>query len=470
MALAPPPSLLLQFRILGSHVPHCHTKTSSPFLTCPFMYLEKQPISYCTPNWFLALLQQLPVALKNVLHLSHSRLAWPQHISHFSHFSVSQGSFSSSHFRSYHKIWRCTTNANNQVNNNNTEFSILENLSSGLKWAFAIVCTNFLPSVLIFAVLLGLAFPELGQTAYRFGLSKWATFGVFLLSGLALRTDELGEALDAWPSLLFGLISVLALSPLLAIIVLQIHLDPRELVTGLAIFCCVPTTLSSGVSLSKVAGANTVVALSLTLLSNLMGIVTAPFMISNLVARGIGVAIPASVLMKNLVETLVVPLILGKVLRDSVPGVGGFIDKRGKQCSILTSLCLSLVPWMQVSCSSELLLHLSTWNLAAAVALGMSIHFILLGWNIVAMLVIQQTMKTKENYKKSVAWAIILTASQKTLPVTVAIVTRLGGLLGDASLLVLPCVAAHINQIIFDSILVRLWIQDDLQKSQAYGQ
>lgn len=36
---------------------------------------------------------------------------------------------------------------------------------------------------------------------------------------------------------------------------------------------------------------------------------------------------------------------------------------------------------------------------------------------------------------------------QKTLPVMVAVVQQLGGALGDSSLLVLPCVAAHLNQV-----------------------
>ncbi|KAL6130285.1 hypothetical protein ACLB2K_068666 [Fragaria x ananassa] len=59
--------------------------------------------------------------------------------------------------------------------------------------------------------------------------------------------------------------------------------------------------------------------------------------------------------------------------------------------------------------------------------------------------------------KKENANAIFLVASQKTLPVMVAVVEQLGGALGESGLLVLPCVAAHLNQIILDSILVNYW-------------
>ncbi|KAJ1435946.1 putative sodium bile acid cotransporter [Sesbania bispinosa] len=50
--------------------------------------------------------------------------------------------------------------------------------------------------------------------------------------------------------------------------------------------------------------------------------------------------------------------------------------------------------------------------------------------------------------------ALILVASQKTLPVMVAVIEPLHGAFGESGLLVLPCVAAHLNQIIVDSFLV----------------
>lgn len=37
---------------------------------------------------------------------------------------------------------------------------------------------------------------------------------------------------------------------------------------------------------------------------------------------------------------------------------------------------------------------------------------------------------------------------QKTLPVMVAVIEPLGGALGESGLLILPCVAAHLNQVI----------------------
>lgn len=89
-------------------------------------------------------------------------------------------------------------------------------------------------------------------------------------------------------------------------------------ITGLAIFCCMPTTLSSGVALTQLVGGNSALALAMTVLSNLLGIFVVPFSLSKFIAGGVGVVIPTKQLFKSLVITLLVPLILGKVLRNIV--------------------------------------------------------------------------------------------------------------------------------------------------------
>ena len=60
------------------------------------------------------------------------------------------------------------------------------------------------------------------------------------------------RALSAWGATLYGFVAILALTPLAAHAALALPLAPRELALGLAVFCCMPTTLSSGVSLTQV--------------------------------------------------------------------------------------------------------------------------------------------------------------------------------------------------------------------------
>ncbi|KAJ7537926.1 hypothetical protein O6H91_11G028100 [Diphasiastrum complanatum] len=308
--------------------------------------------------------------------------------------------------------------------------------------------------------LAGILWPIPGQVAQHWGLSRWVVSSIFLISGLTLQDGEFAKAVEAWPLGLFGLASILLFTPMAAYILLQIRLSPPELVTGLAIFCCVPTTISSGVSLTQLVGGNATLALALTVISNLFGIFTMPVMLSMLFSHGIGVSIPVQPLLSSLLQALLLPLFIGKGIRTSSLAVKSFVDRRRHKFSMLTSALLSLVPWMQISSSINVLLQTKVASLVMSFSLGLFLHILFLAWNSIAMKIICRYLGNKDGDKTSTR-AIILVASQKTLPVTVAVVENIGGALGAAGLLVLPCVAAHLTQILIDALLVNIWLQQD---------
>lgn len=322
---------------------------------------------------------------------------------------------------------------------------------------------NFLPLALVCGVVFGLSNPGLGCLADRYGLSKFSTFGIFIISGLTLRSDEVGAAAEAWPVGLFGLGSILIFTPLFSKIILLLKLQPQEFVTGLAIFSCMPTTLSSGVALTRLAGGNSALALAMTLISNLLGILIIPFSISKFIAAGVGVSVPTEQLFRSLVLTLLVPLILGKVARELSKGLADFADRNRKLLAVLSAILLGLVPWMQVSRSRSLLLMVKPAVFLAAVGMGALLHVILLAFNALAIqtLAIVTGGRNSTFAKRENVSALLLVASQKTLPVMIAVVEQLGGAFGESGLLVLPCVAAHLNQIIMDSFLVSFWNQKE---------
>ncbi|RXI04989.1 hypothetical protein DVH24_006246 [Malus domestica] len=92
-----------------------------------------------------------------------------------------------------------------------------------------------------------------------------------------------------------------------------------------------------------------------------------------------------------------------------------------------------MVPWIQVNRSRSLLLMVKPSVFLVAMGMGILLHISFL----------------------------------KTLPVMVAVVEQLGGALGESGLLVLPCIAAHFNQVIFDSFLVNFWIRKDTSTNSA---
>lgn len=339
--------------------------------------------------------------------------------------------------------------------------------STWAKPLLSFATNNFLPLALVGGVAVGLANPTLGCLADKYSLSKFSTFGIFIISGLTLRSDEIGAAAEAWPVGLFGLGSILLFTPFFSRFIVQLQLQPQEFVTGLAIFSCMPTTLSSGVALTRLAGGNSALALAMTLMSNLLGILMVPFSISKFVAAGVGISVPTRQLFRSLVVTLLIPVILGKVFREAFKGLADFVDRNSKLLSLTSAILLSLVPWMQVSRSRSLLLMVKPAIFLVAVGMGILLHIVLLVFNALSI----QSLSAVSGGSKSVfakkqnATALLLVASQKTLPVMVAVVEQLSGAFGESGLLVLPCVAAHLNQIILDSFLVSFW----LQKEQSPG-
>ena len=60
-----------------------------------------------------------------------------------------------------------------------------------------------------------------------------------------LKTDEVHAALAAWKATSWGCVSILFATPFLgAVIAFQLPIEPA-FQFGLALFCCMPTTLTS---------------------------------------------------------------------------------------------------------------------------------------------------------------------------------------------------------------------------------
>ncbi|KAL8162071.1 hypothetical protein V2J09_013560 [Rumex salicifolius] len=330
------------------------------------------------------------------------------------------------------------------------------------------VSDNFMPLALLSGMTLGLINPTLGIIADRCYLSKVSTFCIFVISGLSLRSEEIGEAAQAWPVGIFGLASILLLTPLFSRLILKLSLQPREFVTGLALFTCMPTTLSSAVTLTQIVGGNSALALAMTLISNLLGVLVIPFSISLLVATGIGVSIPTQKLFTSLILVLLVPTIIGKVLRESFRGLADFTDNNRKFLSILSVVLLSVNPLIQMSKSRPLLFMVKPTSFLLVAVMSIVLHLALLVFNALAIKILSTiTGGSKSEFaKEQNAIALLLVASQKTLPVLIAVVDQLDGSLGASGLLTLPCVAAHLSQILMDSLLVN-WFFKKAQPARS---
>ena len=180
---------------------------------------------------------------------------------------------------------------------------------------------------------------------------------------MSLRLADVRAAMNAKRAALYGLVSCLGLSALLAPVVLLLgpQLLPSlhaEFFAGLALLCCVPTTLSTGVILARQANANDALVLLIMLLTNVVGVATLPFALAEVFGASAGAALEPLVMLEGLAYTVLAPLLAG-VMARVVPGVPWLVNKFRAYIRLAQQACLIATPWMTVraaccaACSSR---------------------------------------------------------------------------------------------------------------------
>jgi solute carrier family 10 (sodium/bile acid cotransporter), member 7 len=96
------------------------------------------------------------------------------------------------------------------------------------------------------------------------------------------------------------------------------------------------------------AKGNVALALMLCVVSNLVGIVTVPFILKGMLSKA-DTSINAVSLLIKLAITILVPLVVGKLAQDCVPGVKGKVKAHKTALSLISNASLSIIVWQTIS-------------------------------------------------------------------------------------------------------------------------
>jgi len=316
---------------------------------------------------------------------------------------------------------------------------------------------HFLPLGLVCALLIGLVIPGFGQALAALKAGEWSLVQslcmvfIFVISGLTLKTDDIRAAIRAWKATTFGVTSILFITPTLALLPGQLPFLVKEFQVGFLLFCCMPTTINSGVALAHSAKGSFALALLLTVLSNLIGIFTAPFFLSLLLSVADVHVSPQPLLLKLLLMILL-PLIIGKAAREKSAPVLAAVKKHKTYLSNTSNLSLITIVLMSISKSQPKIVSLDVLSLLGLVMVGLLIHAIYLAFN---FSVAHYLLKLPLPLKKSV----VVMCSQKTLPMAMTIVAFLPEEVGEPGLVSIPCIVSHLVQIFADAFLCSKWAQ-----------
>lgn len=338
------------------------------------------------------------------------------------------------------------------------------------------IIKNYLVLGFIFAITLALSWPlpgrELGTPmSGDFPIAQTCCIVViFFISGLTLKTADIKKALGQRAALAYGIITILFVTPMLGFALVQIPFEPVEFRYGLALFACVPTTLTSGVTLVTSALGNGVMALMLTVTTNVLGVFTVPFILNAVLLSAPGgdsggadtdMAAAAAKLLLKLVISIIIPMAVGKGTREFVEQAPKLTTRYKTELGLTNNSCLIAIVWMSISKSRGKLVRESALNIFVIVVAGVTLHMFFLAMNWVMTTPVLRLPEAERR-------AVLLMTSQKTLPVAVTIIayldeTRWGG----HGLIAIPCIVGHVSQLFIDAYIASIWAGKDPKEIDA---
>lgn len=329
------------------------------------------------------------------------------------------------------------------------------------------VIKNYLVLGFVFVVTLALSWPLPGR---ELGTPKAGDFPItqticiviiFFISGLTLKTADIKNALGAHAALAYGIVTILLVTPMFGFALVQIPFEPVQFRYGLALFSCVPTTLTSGVTLVTGALGNGALALMLTVTTNVLGVFTVPFILNAVLMSAPGgggdgadsseMYATAAKLLLKLVISIIIPMAVGKATREYVEAAPKFTTRYKVELGLANNSCLIAIVWMSISKSREKLVGESALNIFVILVAGVLLHLIFLAAN---WTMTTPVLRLSERERR----AVLLMTSQKTLPVAVTIISYLDeNRWGGHGLIAIPCIVGHISQLFIDAWIASRW-------------
>jgi len=295
----------------------------------------------------------------------------------------------------------------------------------------------FLPIGLLLALLVSMLEPFPGTLLQQRGLVPWMVVTIFLINGYQVNLRQLPHRGKLFPASMAGILISLLISPLVGLAVVSTVALPTGFALGLVVMATVPPTLSSGIAMTQMAGGNVAKALFLTILLNLIGVFTVPFMLQLTLGSAGLVSLSALPVLKQLLLLVLIPFAIG-VLSQSVLR----IPQRHLLLRYLPLSCVIGTVWMSASASSDALkgLDIALLLMVAIGSLGIHGSLLLLCW-------LSRYIYRPE---RSEWLALLFTASQKTLPIGLGVLAIMNRSVGTA---MVACIVYHFLQLFVDSMI-----------------
>jgi BASS family bile acid:Na+ symporter len=203
----------------------------------------------------------------------------------------------------------------------------------------AVISKYFTSLIVVLSIVLGFLLPGIGMI-WKPYLSLLLMFLMFFVT-LSIEPNEISQAMKSYPVILTGLFTAFVLVPLLAIFTKPFFSSVIYAGTVLAL-CCPSAIVSS--FWAKVFKGDVCIALVMSIITNLLSIVTIPATMLIAVGAALNVSIPS--MMANLAEIILIPMAASFLVRKLIHID---VDRASVYGSKVELALLALVIWGSVA-------------------------------------------------------------------------------------------------------------------------
>ena len=272
-----------------------------------------------------------------------------------------------------------------------------------------------------------------------------AVAALFLFYGARLSPAAIWAGLAHWrlQSLIFA--STYILFPVIGVVVALLlrNMLPHDIVTGLLFLCLLPSTVQSSIAFTSIARGNVPGALCSASLSNMLGVILTPILVSQLLpAASGGFSIHA---LEDIATQILLPFVVGQALR---PWIGAWLLRHPLLTSIVDRGSVLIVVYAAFSAG----MVAGIWHQLSPASLGavLLIDLLILG----LVIATTTTVSRRLGFSTEDEIAIVFCGSKKSMAggIPMAAILFPGHAVG---LIVLPLMLFHQAQLFVCATLAR---------------
>lgn len=308
---------------------------------------------------------------------------------------------------------------------------------------------------LALAVLLAFVFPGPGSRHGVLHADLLNNFGIALilfLQGLSLAFEKIKSGAGNWRLHLVIQSFTFVVFPLVGLafhflVPLVWPSQPEAIRQGFLYLCVLPSTVSTSVVLTAVAGGNTPGALFNAAFSNILGVMVTPILV-HLLMQSTGESGSFGPLLVKIMLLTLLPFAIGMVLRKWVKN---WVDANKPWITRISNLVILVIVYTAFCDSVEERI----WQTYGFGLTGLAAFYVMLLFGVMSLLIYLSNAFLKLNHEDSIA--AYFCSVKKTLAMGVPLALMIFGDRSDLSLILLPVMLYHPLQLVVNGLLANYW-------------